>query len=85
MRFAKLFDVGDDDQILITKSWDDRDQSELLVTTVKTEEGLTIDQKAGYDSKEERDAHFDGVDQERAEALYEGIKGFINLMGGADE
>lgn len=84
MRFAKLFDVGDNDQILITKGFDPKEKSELLVVSIKTDGGLSIDQNHGYDSVEERDLRFDAIVQKDADYYYKSITEFIHLMSGGE-
>ena len=53
-------------QILISKDFDDEEESELLVMTFFIE-GVKVTQKFGYDNEEKRNEMFDKITDEQAQ------------------
>jgi hypothetical protein len=58
-------------QILISKDFDDEEESELLVMTFFIE-GVKVTQKFGYDNEEKRNEMFDKITDEQAQKSLDG-------------
>lgn len=79
MKFAKLFEIGDD-QVLVRTSYDtDSDEYKLLLQTEV--DGLVMEAKATMKSEEQMEESFNNYNQEGAENFYRHMKDTKEEMG----
>ena len=77
-RFAKLFDFGDQGQLLVQRANSDEPEDDdapyKLVLKTRNEQGVQVEITPAYASEEDRDEDFDAFGQEAAD------RKFINLQ-----
>lgn len=72
MKFAKLYDIGDD-QLLVTKDYDDEDNLFSLKVTTQFD-GVSYSMYPSFSSEEDRDEAFNAFDLKMANTHYKAIE-----------
>jgi hypothetical protein len=75
MKFAKLFEIDEVHQLLLTKDVDDSDEDNLdyLITARCHVDGVKCSLTLGYDSEENRDEKFENIDFDSAKNLFSNL------------
>ena len=65
-------------QVLLTKDFDDDEESKPLLTIIFFLEGVKINQKLGYDDEAKRDEMFDKVTHEQVQKTLDNALAMFN-------
>ena len=77
MIFPKLFNVGENDQILFTKECNDEEEMDQIDMIVRIAPGVEMKQRLSFTENGERDKAFDEIDQQKAETFLNSIREFF--------
>lgn len=65
-------------QVLLTKDFDDDEESKPLLTITFFLEGVKVNQKLGYDDEAKRDEMFDKVTDEQVQKTLDNVLAMFN-------
>lgn len=68
MKFAKIFDIGTNQVLVMKTTGDDEDEPHLIKMVTDTD-GVSVECVLGYLKKGERDTEFEEFNQSRAETF----------------